>query len=63
MDSLAEWEPVYERMPGWDEDITGVRRREDLPQTAQTYISRIEDWVGVPVTFIGVGPEREQAIY
>jgi len=62
VESLAEWTPVYEKLPGWDEDITGVRRREDLPQTAQAYVSRVEEWTGVPVTFIGVGPEREQAI-
>ncbi len=62
VDSLAWWEPVYERLPGWDEDITGVRRREDLPQAAQRYVSSIEEWAGVPVTFIGVGPGREQAI-
>jgi len=36
--------------------------REDLPPAAQEYVARIEEWVGVPVTFIGVGPEREQAI-
>ena len=49
-------------MPGWDADITGVRKREDLPETAQAYVSAIEDLVGVPVTFIGVGPGREEAI-
>jgi adenylosuccinate synthase len=62
VESLAEWKPIYEKLPGWDEDITGVRRREDLPDAAQTYVSRVEAWTGVPVTFIGVGPEREQAI-
>ena len=62
VESLAQWEPIYEELPGWDEDITGVRRREDLPQAAQAYVSYVEESVGVPVTFIGVGPEREQAI-
>ena len=60
--ALAQWEPVYEVLPGWDEDITGVRRRRDLPQEAQAYVSYVEKAIGVPVTFIGVGPEREQAI-
>ncbi|MEA3341683.1 MAG: adenylosuccinate synthase [Chloroflexota bacterium] len=60
--ALAEWKPVYEELPGWAEDITGVRVRADLPAAAQEYVARIEDLVGVPVTFIGVGPEREQAI-
>jgi len=62
VDSLAQWKPEYESLPGWDEDITGVRRREDLPKAAQMYVSRVEDLVGVPITFIGVGPEREQAV-
>ena len=62
IESLAEWKPVYEELPGWAEDISGVRRREDLPSAARDYVARIEDWVGVPVTFIGVGPERDQAI-
>jgi adenylosuccinate synthase len=60
--SLAEWTPVYEELPGWDEDITGVRKRENLPAAAQTYVSAVEELVGVPVTFIGVGPGREEAI-
>jgi len=62
IESLAEWTPVYENLAGWDEDITDVRRREDLPPAAQAYVSYVENSVGVPVTFIGVGPEREQAI-
>ena len=62
VDALAEWEPVYEELPGWDEDITAIRRREDLPEAAQAYVARIEEGTGVPITLIGVGPEREQAI-
>jgi len=62
VESLAEWAPVYEELAGWEEDITGVRQREALPAAAREYVARIEEWVGVPVTFIGVGPEREQAI-
>lgn len=62
VEALAQWTPVYEGLPGWDEDISDVRRREDLPQAAQEYVSYIEESVGVPVTLIGVGPGREQAI-
>jgi len=62
VESLAEWRPVYEELPGWAEDISAVRRRADLPAAAQAYVALIEERVGVPVTFIGVGPEREQAI-
>jgi adenylosuccinate synthase len=59
---LAECKPIYEELPGWTEDITGARRREDLPPAAQDYVARIEEWVGVPIALISVGPEREQKI-
>ena len=62
VESLAQWKPVYEELPGWEEDISEARSRRDLPPAARAYVARIEEWVGVPVTFIGVGPEREQAI-
>ncbi|MFD2177603.1 adenylosuccinate synthase [Veronia pacifica] len=55
-------QPVYEEMDGWDEDITGCRCFEDLPQAAQQYVIRIENLLGVPVTMVSVGPEREQMI-
>jgi adenylosuccinate synthase len=62
VDALAEWKPVYEELDGWTEEITAVRERANLPAAAQEYVARVEDLVGVPVTFIGVGPGREQAI-
>lgn len=55
-------EPVYETMQGWDEDITSIDKFEDLPSNAQKYIKAIEDFIGVPITFISVGPERNQNI-
>ncbi|MDO5049217.1 MAG: adenylosuccinate synthase [Actinomycetaceae bacterium] len=54
--------PIYEYMPGWTEDITQVRRFEDLPENAQRYIERIEEISKVRVSVIGVGPGREAAI-
>lgn len=60
--ALAEWQPVYEELPGWQEDISGARSREELPPAARAYVAKVEEWAGVPVTFIGVGPEREQVI-
>ncbi len=62
VESLAQWKPVYEELPGWAEDISGVRSRDELPPAAREYVARIEEQVGVPVTFIGVGPERGQTI-
>lgn len=59
---FKQCEPVYEEMPGWQEDITQVRRFEDLPQTAQDYIRRIEELSGVSATLVAVGPGREQTI-
>ena len=57
-----EAEPIYETMQGWDEDITSIDKFEDLPSNAQKYIKAIEDFIGVPITFISVGPERNQNI-
>ena len=57
-----EAEPIYETMQGWDEDITSVDKFEDLPSNAQKYIKAIEDFIRVPITFISVGPERNQNI-
>src|SRR5947207_1246356 len=53
---------VYEQLPGWEEDITGVRNLEDLPETAQSYLKFIEDFVGVPIVLVGVGPARHEVI-
>jgi len=60
---LSNVEPVYETLPGWDEDITEVRDFRKLPSNAQNYISWIEKLTGIPVTIIGVGPKRSQTIF
>lgn len=62
VNALVGWEPVYEEMPGWAEDIGGVRTRDGLPAAARAYVARIEQQLGVPITLIGVGPERGQTI-
>jgi adenylosuccinate synthase len=62
LEALAEYRPIYEELPGWPEDITGVRSRGKLPPTAQDYVARVEEQVGVPITSISVGPEREQVV-
>ncbi len=59
---LYNCEPVYAELPGWTADITGVRRFEDLPRQARSYIEYIEDAVGVPIGWASVGPERTQLI-
>jgi adenylosuccinate synthase len=59
---LAPFQAIYENLPGWDQDIREVRRWEDLPAQARSYILRIEELSGVPVRLVSVGPEREQVI-
>jgi adenylosuccinate synthase len=53
----------YEELPGWDEDITGCRDESELPQAAREYLAFVADFVGVPITLIGVGPARDQIIW
>ena len=59
---LSPYEPVYEELPGWREDVSAVRRWEDLPSEAQAYLGRIADLAGAPVRLVSVGPEREQVV-
>ncbi len=59
---LERAEPIYESLPGWDEDITGARSDADLPDRTRRYVARIEALVGVPVAMISVGPGRTQTI-
>ena len=55
-------ECVYRSVPGWKEDISKARSFEELPVNAQNYVKMIEDATGVPVKWIGVGPERDATI-
>ena len=55
-------QPVYEELPGWSEDISGVRRFEDLPVNAQNYVLRIEELARTRISAIGVGAGREATI-
>ena len=60
--ALARVKPIYEELPGWQEDTSGVRRLEDLPENARVYVRRIEELLGAPIHLVSVGPERDQAI-
>ena len=60
--ALEDAKPVIETMKGWKKDISGVRKWEDLPEEARAYVSRIEEAIECPVTYISVGPERESII-
>jgi adenylosuccinate synthase len=54
--------PVYEFLPGWQSDISGCRRFEELPANAQAYVRRLEELSGAPFWGIGVGPGRDQSV-
>lgn len=57
-----EVEPVYTTLPGWPGDLTGIRSLDEVPQNLLDYVAFIEDAVGVPVTVLSVGPDREQTL-
>ncbi|MFJ1651949.1 adenylosuccinate synthase [Streptomyces sp. NPDC088337] len=54
--------PVYEYLPGWQEDITKAKTFGDLPKNAQAYVKALEDMSGAPISAIGVGPGRDETI-
>ena len=60
---LDRAEAVIEKVPGWQTDISGVRKWEDLPKAAQDYVLMIEKAIGCPIAYVSVGPERESIIY
>jgi adenylosuccinate synthase len=59
---LYHCEPEYVELPGWREDITGVRSYGDLPGEARAYIEYIREALEVPIGWVSVGPERSQLI-
>jgi adenylosuccinate synthase len=59
---LEACEPIYETLPGWEEDISHLRRYDDLPTNVRRYLKRIEELTDVPVQIVSVGPGREQTI-
>ena len=54
--------PVYEELPGWQEDISGCRSFDELPKNARNYVKFIENLAHAHVSFVSVGPDREQTI-
>lgn len=62
LEELAKAKVIYQELPGWKEDITKVRKFNQLPKQARNYIKKIETFTGLPVKLIGVGPGRSQII-
>ena len=60
--AFAAATPVYEDVPGWCCDISGCRTYDELPQAARDYVARIEELAHTRVSFVSVGPDREQTI-
>ncbi len=63
VDDLRTAKPVFESLPGWDEEITAVRDMGDLPENARRYLKRLSEIIGRPVEVVSVGPDRDQTIF
>lgn len=61
-DIAAKIEPVYTEFPGWKKDLTGIRKESGLPQEFKNYIKFMESYLGVPISIISLGPDREATI-
>jgi len=60
--TLGAVTPVYETLPGWEEDVTGAQSMADLPPAARRYVERVADLAGAPIRLVSVGPVREQVV-
>lgn len=60
---VAKAKPVYTELPGWSEDISKMSTYDELPENAKNYIQFIEEFTGVPVSMVSVGPDRINNIY
>ncbi len=60
---LRQAEPIYESLPGWDGDLTGVGSYEQLPAAARRYIDRLEELLGTSITLVSVGAERMATLH
>lgn len=62
LSEIEKVHPVYTELSGWDTDISGITNWDDLPDTAKTYITFVEEYLGVPFTIISTGPKRSETI-
>ena len=54
--------PIYERMPGWGEEIRAARTLDALPASTRAYLDRLAELAGVPISIASVGPDRDETI-
>ena len=59
---LNQVTPVYEELPGWQEDLSGATELSDLPPAARDYVAFLAEQIGVPIRLVGVGPGRDQFV-
>ena len=59
---LAKVEVIYETLPGWETDITKIKNYDDLPENAKKYLTFIEDYLQVPIQWVGTGPARDSML-
>ena len=60
---LKKAKPVYKVLPGWKQDIRGIKKYEDLPENCRKYVEFVEKQIGFPITMISNGPGRNDIIY
>ncbi|WP_176744756.1 adenylosuccinate synthetase, partial [Staphylococcus sp. HMSC065C09] len=60
LDQLRRCKTIFEELPGWEEDITGCRTLEELPDNARKYLERISELCNVRISIFSVGPDRDQ---
>ena len=61
----GDWDrckPVYEQLPGWKQDLSGIRKYSDLPANARRYLDRMAELAGAKISLVGIGPDREQTL-
>ena len=60
---LERAKPVFQTLPGWKEDIRGIRTYEELPENCRRYVEFVEEQIGYPITMVSNGPGRNDIIY
>ena len=63
VDDLRRVQPIYETLPGWNVDVTGIRELSAMPANARRYLDRVAELVGKPVEVVSVGPDRAQTMF
>ena len=63
VDDLRRVQPIYETLPGWQSDVTGIRELAAMPANARRYLDRVSELVGKPVEVVSVGPDRAQTMF